>query len=127
MDHVVTLSKYLKHSFSCLPDSAYEIVIDHPRRLVTISSKGFDSALLGWLVTSILPEDTGITAYRDDDAGWVVPRPKYDLRVRIETAGTGAAVELVADVVKLSKAIGGGVAVRLTVPPLARPEGATPS
>ena len=34
---------------------------------------------------SIIPGDTGITAYRDDDAGWVAPRPEYDLRVRIES------------------------------------------
>lgn len=127
MDQVVTIRKYLKHPFSCLPDVAYEILIDHGRRLITISSKGFDSSLLGWLVTSLLPADTGITAYRDDDAGWVVPRPERDLRVRLESAGAGTAVEMMADIVKLSKAIGGGVAVRLMIPPQAQPEEATPS
>jgi hypothetical protein len=64
------------------------------------------------LVTDILPDQHGIVAYRDDK-DWVPPPAPYDLRIRI---GSQAGIEFGAQVVRLSSAVGGGVAVRLSEP-----------
>lgn len=105
--------KYVKHFGSCLPDAMFRVTLDRLRRLITIASDAFDSHLVGWLVTRLLPEDHGIRAYREDDAGWhPLPAP-YELRLRI---GGQAGVEFIAEVVRLSSAVGGGVTVRLSMP-----------
>ena len=110
---MLTIEKYLKHSMSCLPDAMFRITIDVEKRVVTIASQDFDSSLIGWLVTQILPEQHGIKVYREDDAGWHPPRPTYDLRVRI---GGEGGIEMDAEVVRLSSAVGGGLAVHLRDP-----------
>ncbi len=107
-----TLEKYLKHTGSCLPDGLFRITVDRDRFLVTITSDAFDSHLFGWLVTDILPNQHGIVAYRDDK-DWVPPPAPYDIRVRI---GGRTGVEFSAQVVRLSSAVGGRVAVRLSEP-----------
>jgi len=109
---VQTLEKYLKHTGSCLPDGLFRVTVGRDRFLVTITSDAFDSHLVGWLVTDILPDQHGIVAYRDDK-DWVPPPAPYDLRIRI---GGQAGVEFAAEVVRLSSAVGGGVAVRLSEP-----------
>ena len=86
--------------------------MDRDRFLVTITSDAFYSHLIGWLVTDILPDQHGVVAYRDDK-DWVPAPAPYDLRVRI---GGPAGVEFGAQVVRLSSAVGGGVAVRLAEP-----------
>ena len=117
---VQTLEKYLKHTGSCLPDGLFKVTVDRNRFLVTITADAFDSHLVGWLVTSILPDECGIVAYRDDK-DWVPAPAPYDLRVRI---GEQAGGEFRAQVVQLSSAVGGGVAVRLSEPkPLMTGEG----
>lgn len=112
-DRILTFDKCLKHSGSCLPDSLFRVTVDPDRFLVTITSNAFDSHMLGWLVTQILPDEYGIKAYREDDSGWTPPPAPYDLRIQI---GDKAGIELEAQVVRLSTAIGGGVAVRLSEP-----------
>ena len=111
-NRVQTLEKYLKHTGSCLPDGLFRVTVDRDRLRVTITSDAFDSHLVGWLVTDILPDQHGIVAYRDDK-DWVPPPAPYDLRIRI---GGQAGIELGAQVVRLSDAVGGGVAVRLGEP-----------
>ena len=111
-NRVQTLEKYLKHTGSCLPDALFRVAVDRDRLLVTITSDAFDSHLIGWLVTDILPDQHGIVAYRDDK-DWVPPPAPYDLLIRI---GGQAGIELGAQVVRLSDAVGGGVAVRLGEP-----------
>ena len=111
-NRVQTLEKYLKHTGSCLPDGLFRVTVDRDRFLVTITSDAFDSSLVGWLVTDILSDQHGIVAYRDDK-DWAPPPAPYDLRVRI---GGQAGVEFSAQVVRLSGAVGGGVAVRLSEP-----------
>jgi HAD domain in Swiss Army Knife RNA repair proteins len=69
---VQTLEKYLKHTGSCLPDGLFRVTVDRDRLQVTITSDAFDSHLVGWLVTDILPDQHGIVAYRDDK-DWVPP------------------------------------------------------
>ena len=113
-NRVQTLEKYLKHMGSCLPDCLFRVTVDRERFLVTIASDAFDSSLVGWLVTQILPDQHGIVAYRDDK-DWVPPPAPYDLRIRI---GGQAGVEFSAQVVRLSGAVGGGVAMRLSEPML---------
>ena len=112
VSRVQTLKKYLKHSGSCLPDGLFRVAVDRDRFLVTITADAFDSHLVGWLVTDILPVQHGVVAYRDDK-DWVPAPAPYDLRVRI---GGQAGVEFGAQVVRLSSAVGGGVAVRLAEP-----------
>ena len=109
---VQTLEKYLKHTGSCLPDGLFRVTLDRDRLLVTITSDAFDSHLVGWLVTDILPDQHGIVAYRDDK-DWVPPPAPYELRIRI---GGQAGIEFGAQVVRLSGAVGGGVAVLLSEP-----------
>ena len=109
---VQTLEKYLKHTGSCLPDGLFRVTVDRDRLRVTITSDAFDSHLVGWLVTDILPDQHGIVAYRDDK-DWVPPPAPYELRIGI---GGQAGVEFVAEVVRLSSAVGGGVTVRLSEP-----------
>ena len=111
-NRIQTFEKYLKHTGSCLPDGLFRVTVDRDRFLVTIVSDAFDSHLVGWLVTDILPDQHGVVAYRDDK-DWVPPPAPYDLRVRI--CGP-AGVEFGAQVVRLSGAVGGGVAVRLSEP-----------
>ena len=116
---VQTFKKYLKHLGSCLPDGLFRVTVDHARFLVTITSDAFDSSLIGWLVTRVLPDEHGIVAYQEDKH-WV-PRPApYAVRVRI---GGLAGIEFSARVVRLSKAVGGGVAVRLSEPRHLMPRG----
>ena len=117
------IEKYLKHFMSCLPDAMFQISIDVEKRLVTIASEAFDSSLVGWLVTQILPDQHGIKVYREDDAGWHPPRPTYDLRVRI---GGEGGVEMDAEVVRLSASTGGGVAVTLRDPQVPAPRASGP-
>jgi hypothetical protein len=114
---IVNASRYVKHSFSCLPDLMFDVMIDHDHHVVTLASDAFDSNLVGWLVTQILPAVHGVVAFRDDDAGWHPPLPPYRLRIRV---GGGIGIEFDAQVVKLASAIGGGVAVQLTNPQLQR-------
>ena len=116
-NRLVLIEKYLKHGFSCLPDCALKVQVDPVRMVVTISGDAFDSHLFGWLVTTILPAEHGIVAYRDDDAGWHPPQPPYGLEVRI---GGDIGVEFCAEVVRLSVAVGGGVAIRLSDPQVRR-------
>jgi hypothetical protein len=104
---------YVKHFGSCLPDGSFSVAVDRERRNVTITCDAFDSHSIGGLVTGMLFEDHGIQAFRDDGAGWNPPPAPYDLRVRI--AGKSG-VEFEAQAVRLSSAIGGGVAVRLSRP-----------
>ena len=118
-NRVETLEKYLKHMGSCLPDSLFRVTVDRDRFLVTVTADAFDSHLIGWLVTGILPNECGIVAYRDDK-DWVPPPAPYDLRVRI---GGHGGVDFSAQVVRLSKAVGGGVAVRLSEPRHLMPRG----
>lgn len=112
-DGVLTFNAYLKHFGSCLPDGSFSVSVNRELRRVTIICEAFDSHLVGDLVTRLLFEDHGIQAFRDDGAGWNPPPAPYALRVRI--AG-GSGVEFEAEVVRLSRAIGGGVAVRLSKP-----------
>lgn len=119
---VVHARKYLKHSFSCLPDGLFEIEIDHLEQVVTVASERFDSSLVGWLITSILPESHGVVAFRDDNQGWHPPLPAYALRIRVGAKGPQA-VEFDASVVRLCNAIGAGVAVSLTSPRWSSPPG----
>ena len=56
--------KFLKHTGSCLPDGMFRVTVDRERCQVTIASAAFDSHLVGWLVTRILPGEHGIVAYR---------------------------------------------------------------
>jgi hypothetical protein len=116
-DGVLTFNAYLKHFGSCLPDGSFSVLVDRQRRRVTITCEAFDSHLVGDLVTRMLFEDHGIRAFRDDGAGWIPPPAPYSLRVRI--AGESG-VEFEAEVVRLSSAIGGGVAVRLSKPQLSK-------
>jgi hypothetical protein len=116
-DGVLTFNAYLKHFGSCLPDGSFSVSVNRERRRVTITCEAFDSHLLGDLVTRVLFEDHGIQAFRDDGAGWNPPPSPYALRVRI--AGESG-VEFEAEVVRLSSAIGGGVAVRLSKPQLTK-------
>lgn len=109
---VQTLEKYLKHTGSCLPDGLFRVTVDRDRLRVTITSDAFDSSLVGCLVTDILPDQHGIVAYRDDK-DWVPPPAPYDLRIRI---GSQTGIEFGAQVVRLSGAVGGRVAVRLSEP-----------
>jgi len=109
---VQTLEKYLKHTGSCLPDGLFRVEVDRDRFLVTITSDAFDSHLIGWLVTDILPDQHSVIAFRDDK-DWVPAPAPYDLRVRI---GGQMGVEFATQVVRLSSAVGGGVAVRLSEP-----------
>jgi hypothetical protein len=109
----LTFSVYVKHFGSCLPDGSFSVAVNQERRRVTITCDAFDSHLIGGLVTGMLYEDHGIQAFRDDGAGWNPPPAPYDLRVRIAGA---SGVEFEAEVVRLSSAIGGGVAVRLSKP-----------
>jgi hypothetical protein len=106
---------HLKHIGSCLPDGQFTVRIDHERKVVAVSMLALDSSLLATLATEILPEDHGVRVFRDDKDGWMPPRAPYSLRVCI--GPPGRAVEMDAQVVKLSAAVGGGVAVRLAVPP----------
>ncbi len=108
-----TIDKFLKHTVSCLPDEIFRITVDPDRLLVTIASNAFDSALVGWLVTRILPDQHGIFAYREDGSGWDVPPAPYELRIRL---GGPTRIELGAQVVRLSRDLGGSVAVRLSGP-----------
>jgi len=110
---ILTFKKYLKHSGSCLPHGLFRVKVDRDRFLVTITSAAFDSHLVSWLVTRILPAEHGIVAYRDDNAGWNPPSAPFDLRIRI---GGAAGIELGAQVVRLSSAVDGGVSVRLSEP-----------
>ena len=109
---VQTLKKYLKHTGSCQPDGLFRVEVDRDRFRVTITSDAFDSHLIGWLVTDILPDQHGVIAFRDDK-DWVPAPAPYDLRVRI---GGQMGVEFATQVVRLSSAVGGGVAVRLSEP-----------
>ena len=109
-----TFDKYLKHTGSLLPDGLFRVSVERDRCLVTITSDAFDSSLFGWLVTDILPGQHGVVAYRDDK-DWAPPPAPYDLRIRIRIGGQ-AGGEFDAQVVRLSGAVGGGVAVRLSEP-----------
>jgi len=104
---------YVNHTGSCLPDCLLRVTVDQLHFVVTIAADAFDSALVGDLVTRVLPSH-GIVAFRDDKH-WVPPPATYDVRIRV---GSEAGVELRADVVRLSTAVGGGggVAVRLSDP-----------
>lgn len=110
---VQSFDRYLKHMGSCLPDSKFRITVDRGRRRVTIAARAFDSYLIGWLVTRILPDEHGVKAYREDDSGWPAAPAAYELRVRI---GDEGGIELDAEVVRLSSAVGGSVAVWLGEP-----------
>lgn len=109
-NRIQTLEKYLKHTGSCLPDGLFRVTVDRDRFLVTITADAFDSHLVGWLMTQILPDQHGVIAFRDDK-DWAPPPAPYDVRVRISGQ---AGVEFGAQVVRLSGAVGGGVAVRLS-------------
>jgi HAD domain in Swiss Army Knife RNA repair proteins len=111
-NRVMTLDKYLKHTCSSLPDGLFRVAVDPHRLLVMITSDAFDSHLVGWLVTQILPDQHGVIAYRDDEH-WVPSPAPYDLRVRISGLG---GIEFGAQVVRLSSTVGGSVAVRLSEP-----------
>ena len=104
--------KYVKHFGSCLPDARFRVTVDRSRSQVTLESDAFDSHLVGWMVTRILPDEHGIVAYRDDK-DWHPPSAPYELRIRV---GGQMRVEFAAHVVRLSSAVGGGVAVRLSEP-----------
>jgi len=111
-------SMLVKHSLSCLQDVLFDVTIDHDDRVVTVASDVFDSSLLGWLATQILPAEHAVEVFRDDDSGWNPPLPPYRLRVRV-----GGGIEFGAQVVKLTSATGGGVAVQLIPPrPRHRPQ-----
>ena len=116
-DGRVNASMYVKHSFSCLPDVTFDVTIDHHSQVVTIAAATFDSSLLGWLVTHVLPADYGVVAFRDDNSGWHTPLSPYRLRIRV---GGEIGIEFDAQVVKLTSAMGGGEAVQLTNPQLRR-------
>jgi hypothetical protein len=62
--------------------------------------------------------------YREDDAGWIPPRPTYDLRVRI---GGRTGIEMKAEVVRLSASTGGGLAVYLRDPQVLPPAAPGPN
>lgn len=104
-----TLNMWMKHTGSCLPDCAIEVEVDEHRRHVIAKSDNFDSALFARLITSVLPEELGVVAYRDDNLGWVTPPAPYSLEVRF------GGLRFKASVVKLMKlgSTDGGVATRL--------------
>ena len=110
---IVQVGKTLKHSFSRLPDVAFDLRIDHLNQVVTVASTRFDSYLIGRLVTTIVPDEHGVVAFEEDDIGWHPPLPTYALRIRI---GGEPGIEFAAQVVRLSGAVGGWVAVSLTDP-----------
>jgi hypothetical protein len=103
-----SLSMWMKHTGSCLPDCGFDIEVDEHRRHVTVRSSSFDSALFARLVTSVLPEQLGVVAYRDDNLGWIAPPAPYGITVHFGGQCFNARV------VKLMNLAGnGGVATRL--------------
>ena len=75
---------YVKHSMSCLMDQAMTLEIDHERRVVHLSVRVFDSALVARLVVETLPDRFSVVAFQDDlqkDAQWITDRAPYGLRV----------------------------------------------
>jgi hypothetical protein len=104
-----TLNLWMKHTGSCLPDCPFDIEVDEHCRHVVAKSNTFDSALFARLVTSVLPEELGVVAFRDDNLGWVTPPAPYSLEVRF------GGLRFKASVVKLMKlgSADGRVATRL--------------
>ena len=74
----------LKHFGSCLPDLMVDVASDDAARLVTLTMKHFDSALVADIVTGEFHE-LGVSAFRDDSLGWIKPDAAY--RLRIDVAG----------------------------------------
>lgn len=93
---------YVKHSFSCLSDQRFRVLIDDEKMLVTITAKVFDSSLIGWLLMHGLPDDHNVVAFSDDNAGWTSKHRKYSLRIRI---GGDEGQEFDAEAVRLATAV----------------------
>lgn len=91
---------YVKHSMSCLMDQAMTLEIDHERRVVHLSARVFDSALVARLVVETLPDRFSVVAFQDDlekDAQWLTERAPYGLHVRFAGREFGARVVRLVD------------------------------
>jgi len=76
---------YIKHVGSLLPDAYFDVDIDDDRHLVIVLAKPFDSALLGQVVTVVLPRDYGVVAFNDDNVfGLGRGRALYDLQLQFD-------------------------------------------
>jgi hypothetical protein len=105
---------YLKHTFSCLTDQEFRVLVDDEKMVVTIVAAVFDSALIGCLLLKILPDDHKVVAFTDDNSGWTPRRPPYSLRIRI---GCDDGQEFVAEAVRLASAAWGDREVAITLAP----------
>lgn len=108
------LDFYLKHTFSCLSDQKFRVLIDDERKIVTVISMVFDSTLTGWLLTRILPDDHEVVAFTDDNSAWNPKGPPYSLRIRI---GGDDGQEFDAEAVRLASAVWGNREVAITLTP----------
>jgi hypothetical protein len=104
---------YLKHTFSCLADQEFRVLIDE-KMVVTIVAAVFDSALIGWLLAKIPSDDHKVVAFTDDNASWTPRRPPYSLRIRI---GGDDGQEFGAEAVSLASAAWGDREVAITLAP----------
>jgi hypothetical protein len=99
----------MKHIGSCLPDCGFDVEVDERRRHVVAKSNSFDSTLFARLVTSVLPEELGVVAFRDDNLGWVAPPAPYSLEICFDGLRFKA---LIVKLIQLGPT-NGGVATRL--------------
>ena len=106
---------YVKHSFSCLSDQKFRVLVDDEKMIVTIITKVFDSTLTGWLLTRGLPEDHNVVAFSDDNSGLTSKHPKYRLRIRI---GGDDGQEFDTQAVRLATAVWGEREIAITLAPV---------
>jgi len=82
--------------------------------VVTVITKVFDSSLIAWLLTRVLPDQYNTIAFRDDDK-WPSNHAPYSLRIRI---GGDDGQEFSAGAVQLGKATSPGREVAITLAPI---------
>ncbi len=101
----------LKHAMSCLPDVELQVDIDPERLEATLTCEHFDSSLVAYCVTQVMPEKLGVRAFRDDAAarGEMGLTPASSYRLFVVFGGR----RHFAQVVRLTT---GGVAVWLQAP-----------
>lgn len=79
-----SLDFYIKHSFSSLADQRFQVEIDDDAKIVLIATDTFDSSLVSVLVSRLLLDGHGVTAFVDDnDYGQPRMARPYQLRIRI--------------------------------------------
>jgi len=75
----------VKHIGSRLPDACFDVDADDDGLLVVVRARPFDSALLAFLVTGVLPDDFGALAFDDDNLrGPGRGRARYRLEVHFD-------------------------------------------